>query len=53
MNWYKINLFIQALENSCHTDGGYSGIRNVYQVAETASEDVSTSYQHHLFFLGF
>jgi len=31
---------VQALENSCRTDGGYSGIRNVYQVAEQAGEDV-------------
>merc|ERR1719158_1824005 len=34
---------VQALENSCRTDGGYSGIRNVYQVpAEPAGsiEDV-------------
>merc|ERR1712038_1117772 len=32
---------VQALENSCRTDGGYSGIRNVYQVDHgSASDDV-------------
>ena len=32
-------LFVhQALERSCRTDGGYSGIRNVYKVAEAASD---------------
>jgi len=29
---------VQALENSCRTDGGYSGIRNVYQVGDTNQE---------------
>ena len=47
----KLTFFIQALENSCRTDGGYSGIRNVYQVAEPAGEDVRPSYQLHIFFL--
>ena len=30
-------MFVQALENSCRTDGGYTGIRDVYQVAERIS----------------
>ena len=41
----RVALF-QALENSCRTDGGYSGIRNVYQVAGEpagSNEDVSSS----------
>ena len=40
---FKLLFVHQALENSCRTDGGYSGIRNVYQVAETASDDVRNS----------
>ena len=30
-------MFVQALENSCRTDGGYTGIRDVYQVVERIS----------------
>merc|ERR1712018_794323 len=34
---------VQALENSCRTDGGYSGIRNVYQVGGN-KDDVQQSF---------
>jgi len=34
---------VQALENSCRTDGGYSGVRNVYQVNGN-KDDVQQSF---------
>jgi len=34
---------VQALDNSCKVDGGYSGIRNVYQV-EGQKDDVQQSF---------
>lgn len=34
---------VQALENSCRTEGGYSGIRNVYQVGGN-KDDVQQSF---------
>jgi len=35
--------FVQALDNSCKVDGGYSGVRNVYQV-EGQKDDVQQSF---------
>merc|ERR1719431_735550 len=35
--------FVQALDNSCKVDGGYSGVRNVYQV-ENEKDDVQQSF---------
>jgi len=34
---------VQALDNSCKVDGGYSGVRNVYQV-EGQKDDVQQSF---------
>merc|ERR1719342_659340 len=34
---------VQALDNSCRTEGGYSGVRNVYQV-EGQKDDVQQSF---------
>jgi len=34
---------VQALDNSCRVDGGYSGVRNVYQV-EGQKDDVQQSF---------
>ena len=41
--FYLINFVLQALEKNCKAPGGYTGIKNVYQV-DGQKDDVQQSF---------